>query len=580
MYREIGSVNQTTNEKEKFPSVDELSICLIPIRRDKRFIVITIIMSGSTPQPDNQSAMVKRAASTTPSDSQLMPPPPPPKHIKRPATVLEEDDYTSTLSHIIARDFFPGLVETQAQQEYLDALKSHDKTWIASAGKRMAEAMTPVNNGTRGRRGVSYTPRIARGTPRGTAAAGETPASVSAGMGLSTPMSTAGTEVSAAGTAAGGRAGEGLSARDKRLERARDMSLSEFQAKFTSEDNESFNKILDKSNHKRREKYAWIWSGNKIPSAKQIAHRKREAKRIEAQAAPSSSSTANTELITTDLDARPAQLDHWKPRAAEIDVDGSVRNSLMFTPPSIDDSTLDTRHQAAEATSHMGPKTTNYQNTRMPHIAETTAAAAAESTGRPPSPTLSSIRDAIAGHARLSESEAGGTAGGGGGSTAGNETPRVNGYAFVDEDEPDEEYYNSFLRTSSGDIGGGIGSGIGSGSGSGDTGPNPFRLPENRKREELHHRMVHRVAQTKREEEKSVISGLPSSRSRRATPGTSGRRLDKSSLTPAARRLFKQVGSSTPRHRHARASPLSESPASVSKDMWTPNRTAQRRSRK
>lgn len=480
-------------------------------------------MSLPKPQPE-QSAVAKRVA--TASDSQLMPPPPPPKHIKRPATVLEEDDYTSALSHIIARDFFPGLVETQAQQEYLDALESNDKAWISNAGKRMAEAMTP-KNGTRGRRGVSYTPKIARGTPSGMDATGDTPSSMTAGMGLSTPLSTAGTDVTTEGPG-----------RDKRFaDEVRNMSLSEFQATFTSEDNESFNKILDKSNHKRREKYGWIWNGNKIPSAKQIAHHKREAKRIEAQPAPSAS---NTELIKSDMDARPAQLDSWKSKAPASDVDGSVKNALMFAPTSIDGA-LETRRQVAEAVSHMGPKATSYQNTRMPQVLETSA-----DTVRPPSPTLSSIRDAIAGHARFSESEAG---------FSGNETPRVNGYAFVHENEPGggEEYYRKFLKSS------------------GDSGPNPFKITENRKREELHHRMVHRVAKTKREEEKSAISGM-SSASRRGTPGSVG------ALTPAARRLFKQVGR-TPRHNFS-LSALSSSSSSVSKDMWTPNRTAHRKSKK
>ncbi|KAJ0278193.1 hypothetical protein COL922a_014494 [Colletotrichum nupharicola] len=57
-------------------------------------------------------AVVKRDSETA-----LMPPPPPPKRIKRPATVLDEDVYTDALSHIIARDYFPGLIETQVKQE-------------------------------------------------------------------------------------------------------------------------------------------------------------------------------------------------------------------------------------------------------------------------------------------------------------------------------------------------------------------------------------------------------------------------------------------------------------------------------
>ena len=50
----------------------------------------------------------------------------------------------------------------------------------------------------------------------------------------------------------------------------------------------------------------------------------------------------------------------------------------------------------------------------------------------PPSSSTSAIEDTIAGRPRRSSTEVG--------STAGDETPRVNGYySFVDKDEPDKE---------------------------------------------------------------------------------------------------------------------------------------------
>src|ERR1700733_6986121 len=36
--------------------------------------------------------------------------------------ILDEDEYTEALSHIVARDFFPSLVHLDATNEYLDAL--------------------------------------------------------------------------------------------------------------------------------------------------------------------------------------------------------------------------------------------------------------------------------------------------------------------------------------------------------------------------------------------------------------------------------------------------------------------------
>ena len=77
------------------------------------------------------------------TDNELMPPPPAPKRIKRPKRVLDEDTYTNALSQIIARDFFPGLLESETQQEYLDALESKDDEWIFSASRRLQHVMTP-----------------------------------------------------------------------------------------------------------------------------------------------------------------------------------------------------------------------------------------------------------------------------------------------------------------------------------------------------------------------------------------------------------------------------------------------------
>lgn len=159
------------------------------------------------------------------SDTALMAPPPPAKKIKRPRKVLDEDSYTDALSQIIARDFFPGLLETETQQEYLDAVESKDQAWISSAGKRLRHVMTP------GRSRATATPKptyVPGGqTPRGYV--GDTPA----------------TQIS-----------EAPAPRPSSLDT--NMSLSKFQATYTSEDNESFYKLVDKQNQKKADKYAWL----------------------------------------------------------------------------------------------------------------------------------------------------------------------------------------------------------------------------------------------------------------------------------------------------------------------------------
>ncbi|KAJ4328040.1 hypothetical protein N0V84_001570 [Fusarium piperis] len=404
------------------------------------------------------SALVRKR-----TDTDLMPPPPPAKKIKRPKQVLDEDAYTETLSQIIARDFFPGLLETETQQEYLDALDSKDAAWISSAGRRLQHVMTP------GRRNTPL-PSQSRSTLPGdrtpSAYGGDTPASV-------------------ASTVIGSR---------PRLNT--NMSLSKFQETYTSEDNESFYKLVDKQNQKRAEKYAWLWRGNKLPS-KQMIKQKEVENRLSQTRSLTDDGFKRDRLAIKDRDDRPARPDTWNAKP---------RNNLMFGPEGVEDGVA-TISQKAEEASRMAPKSISYENTRMPQP---------RITQRPPSPTMSSIRDAIAGKPRVGDQDSSAVGGG--------ETPRVNGYAFVDDedDEPEPTPHVPIINL-----------------GPGDASPNPFRLQEQRKRESLHERMVDRISQSKKESSRNGLTGkvdktpvpkFPSSP--RVTGG----------LTPAAQRLWSKIG--------------------------------------
>ncbi|KAL9602572.1 MAG: hypothetical protein Q9219_001716 [cf. Caloplaca sp. 3 TL-2023] len=430
--------------------------------------------------PSASQALAKRS-----SDSALMPPPPRPKRIKRPAKVLDEDTYTDALSHIIARDFFPGLLETESQQEYLDALDSQDNKWITAAGKRLTEVMTPGPDGRRlrGRRGTSMTPAtglhgMATETPR--AWQGETP--------MSTPF---------AGNA---KVENETPAVDT------NMSLSTFQSKYTSEDNESFYKLLDKQNIKRSEKYAWMWAGNKIPAARQIAHRNREEqKRLLKDENPETAvvdGKAVALIRPGQEDTRKAMPDSWSSATPD--------NGFMFAPSSVEDS-VQTIAQRAEETSKAPPKTVAYDNTRLP----TSSTSASASDSIPPSPSLSAVHDAIAGRPRPTASEA--NLGG-----SGAEIPRVNGYAFVDSEEPSPSRPSQHSSISL--------------LGSGDKTRNPFRIEEKSRREELHHRMVDKVAKGKR------MKGQVESVKTPVPRFMSSPRVARGGLTPAGQRLLGKFG--------------------------------------
>ncbi|KAK1594792.1 nuclear protein Es2 [Colletotrichum navitas] len=404
------------------------------------------------------NALVRKRA-----DTELMPAPPPVKKIKRPKKVIDEDTYTDALSQIIARDFFPGLLEAETQQEYLDALESKDKAWISNAGQRLQRVMTP------GRQRLKRPAPLEHG--------GRTPSA----YGADTPLSVVSTVAEASKPAVD-----------------TNMSLANFQATYTSEDNESFYKLMDKQNQKKAEKYAWIWRGNKLPSKQMIKQAEVESKLLETRSL-TDDGWKRDRLAIKDVDDRPAQPDTWN---------ANPKNNLMFGPDGVED-VYESPAQKAQAESRMAPKSINYQNTRIPQpvIVE-----------RPPSPTMTAVRDAIAGKTRKEDQAS--TAVGGG------ETPRVNGYAFVDDEDNEEVLPAPVIRL-----------------GPGDATPNPFKLQDQRKRESLHHRLVERAAQSKRESAKNGLTGKPEKTpvpKFPSSPRVSG------GLTPAAQRLWSKIGNPRP----------------------------------
>jgi protein DGCR14 len=500
----------------------------------------------------NSTALTKRSASNA-----LMPPPPAPKRIKRPSVVLDEDTYVSAISHIIRRDFFPGLAEADAQREYLNAVESKNRSWIREAGKKLTQVMTPVPSGQR---------RIAARTRFDKAGgAGDKTPSV---WGADTPVTVAESE-----------AEEGDQDLGKLDHVDLNMSLGAFQAKYTSEDQESFSQIVDKQNKAKFEKNVWLRQGNMYASKQRMA----QQKVLEARAAESK----GKELV---LSTRPSQDLDERP-AAPTGHRHTAINSLMFGPESVEQ-WAPTRAQVAETKSLAPPKRVVYNNTRLPIDTSPPPQ-------RPASPTLSTVRDAIAGRPRLNPSEGGYT---------GSETPRVNGYAFVDAHPPspsssDEEDAPTDLLERYGLAH------------PGDK-ATPFTINEASSREKMLHRMVDKInagrcssshntnGNQNNNSKQNTSSGLgiftsetPRFRSaptpaalrlRRdaAAGGQTPGRKGKADLTPAAQRLFERVGGATPRNGSAAAGSAARgsalagfgaSAASAGGKEWTPTPRAKRR---
>jgi hypothetical protein len=278
------------------------------------------------------------------------------------------------------------------------------------------------------------------------------------------------------------------------------MSLAKFQETYTSEDNESFYKLVDKQNQKKADKYGWLWRGNKLPSKQMIKQKEVEDRLRESGRLVDDGFAKKDRLAIKDSDDRPARPDSWN---------ADPRNGLMFSPDGLEDGTV-TVAQRAEDASRMAPKSIVYENTRMPqpHVPQ-----------RPLSPTMSSVRDAVAGRPRQHDLDSSAVGGG--------ETPRVNGYAFVDDEDGASESVDTVPQDKFRiDLG------------PGDPN-NPFKIQEQRKRETLHERMVDRIAKSNKESSKYGMTGRVD---KTPVPKFPSSPRVSSALTPAAQRLWSSIG--------------------------------------
>ncbi|KIK71167.1 hypothetical protein GYMLUDRAFT_33303 [Collybiopsis luxurians FD-317 M1] len=309
--------------------------------------------------------------------------------------VLEEDEYTAALSHIIARDFFPSLVHLDATNEYLDALNSRDPHLIGASVRRLEEInSTPITN-KRGRHPL------------------QTPSETPYGFGPSdTPLPSSSAR----------RDGEPV---PKKPKYDTSLSLDDFQARYTSEDNSSFTEILDEENRQRKDKWAWAWDAQKrVEDKKLIAGVERERMLIEPPPGsapgvrerfvieapkPVGLITAAVEEEIEEEKKKKSVLIKRKEKEEERDVmapkrdnrtagvDGfkfKARNALMF-PPDADASPYHEKSKTVPPVPKGEEKSISHMSTRLGEQEQSTDVNRPLS--EPPSPTRSRINAAIAG---------------------------------------------------------------------------------------------------------------------------------------------------------------------------------------
>lgn len=224
------------------------------------------------------------------------------------------------------------------------------------------------------------------------------------------------------------------------------VSLDEFQARYTSEDNASFATIIDDENRQRKEKWEWAWDAQRrAENRKAIEGAQRETLLLEAAQGPLAITAAGepatiakpdtrelslvdegkgrevvlsqqtdnanqqvsklnqdqemVDVMAPKKDTRPAGVPGWNFKVSSYVVESisdtysllQARNSLMF-PPDADQSPYDAISSApAPAPTRGEPKAIKYGATRMIEQEEPSGAA------EPSSPTHSRVDAATAG---------------------------------------------------------------------------------------------------------------------------------------------------------------------------------------
>ncbi|KAM7392914.1 hypothetical protein PAMA_007840 [Pampus argenteus] len=280
------------------------------------------------------------------------------KHTRK---VLDEEEYIESLEKIIQRDFFPDVTKLQAQKDYLDAEETGD-----------LERMREIS--------IRYGSSLTKSTPRSSAPY-VTPAS------FETPVGRSGSPSSIHGT-------KGIDSAIKDDEEKELPCLDRFLAKNTSEDNASFEQIMDLAEDKEKLKHAWLYEA-------EVEFKQRHEENL---ALPSAEKAA--------LECVKAGLETWEYKA---------KNALMYYPEGVkDDDALFKK-----------PREVVHKNTRF--------------TGDPFSKALnkSQIQQAAALNAQFKQ----GKVGPDGKELIPHESPSVNGYGFERTPSPAPGVADSPLMT-------------------------------------------------------------------------------------------------------------------------------------